>query len=52
MKVEFYVGMNLVKCKQTTTLEVDDDTSDDEISEMLNDWMWNHIDIGWEKIEG
>ena len=46
-----WASLNLVGCEIDDVIEVDDDTTDDEINDMQQDWLSNHTDGGWEEIE-
>lgn len=32
-------------------LECEDNTSEAELDEMLHDWMIDHVECGWERVE-
>ncbi len=51
MKVEFYVQMNIVGTTRTEIIEVDDNTSEETLDEILVEWINNHIDCGWKRID-
>ena len=46
-KIQVYLQVGLAGCDRNETLEVDEDLSDDEISEIVQDWAYNYIDYGW-----
>lgn len=57
MIVKAYVRMGLVGCKITDEIEIDDEDleglSEDErenlIGEYVQDWIWNHVEYGWDE---
>jgi hypothetical protein len=50
--IEITVSLGLVGCKRTTTIEVDEDATEDEIEELARDamldglieWSWRPVD--------
>jgi hypothetical protein len=50
MKVKFSVGMNIVKCNESEIVEVNDDSTDSQIDEMLNEWVFERVWCDWTKV--
>lgn len=51
MLVEFYVSTNYVRCAYKEIVEFEDNATDEEIDETFNDWVNEHCDRGWCKVE-
>ena len=51
MKVKFFYSGGFAGWKDEEIIEVDDDTTDKELNEMLQDWLGNYIESAWYKIE-
>ena len=49
MKVEFYLGLNLVGCEKREVVELDDDLTDEEIDEEWEYWRDQKLEGGWNK---
>ncbi len=49
MRIKVWVALNLVGCERRGEIEVEDDFSEEEIEEAARDWMYEHIEWGWEK---
>lgn len=47
IKVTFTYGSGM--CKDYDLIEVDEDVSDDELDEMLGQWLWEQTDAHWIK---
>ncbi len=50
MQVLFELSIGFAKCTKTATMEVEDDTTDEQIDEMLRDWVNDTVDAGWSKL--
>jgi hypothetical protein len=48
-KFVFKLKIGLVGCEQKTTVEFEDDVTEEELEEYWKEWIWNHIDGGWEE---
>ena len=48
-KIKFYFKSGMSKTEDT--IEVEDDTTDSEIDEMLSDWLWGNSDANWHELE-
>lgn len=50
MKINWHVHNGLEGCTIRRTLELDsDDYTDNEIDQLVEEEMWNHIEWGWSK---
>lgn len=45
--INWVVENGLVGCRQTGTIEVEDDASDEEINEMVREEVFNVIEWSW-----
>ena len=52
MIIRAHVEMNLVGCRKEDEIEVPDDVDEDEIEEIVKDWLWDQVSFGWEKANG
>ena len=50
-KVKFYLGTGFVCSAHEEIMEFDDDTTDEEISEIFHDWYEEKLDASWWDIE-
>ena len=46
-KVKFYLGTGFACSAHEEVMEFDDDTTDEEISEILHDWYEGKLDASW-----
>lgn len=46
-KVKFCVSIGLVGCKRELIVEVDDDASDEELSQMVVEWALSNVLETW-----
>lgn len=51
MQIRVYVQLGLVGCKRETTIEVEDDSSPEDIEEQARDAMLELIEWGWAREE-
>lgn len=51
-KVKFYLGTGFASAAHEEVMEFDDDTTDEEISEIFHDWYEGKLDASWWDIEG
>jgi hypothetical protein len=51
MKVKWKITTGYPGADHSGEWDVEDDTTDEEIDEMLQDELINHIDIWWERVE-
>jgi hypothetical protein len=51
MKVEFELSICGVRGSYTETVELDDDTTDEQIEEMLQKWVNAWVDSCWKKYD-
>jgi hypothetical protein len=53
MKVILYADCNFVGCRQEEEVEVPDDTSDEELRDIAEQFMWDNIspESWFEKVE-
>ena len=49
--IEVTVSIGLVGCKRSSTIEVEDDMTDDEIEEEAREAMFNLIEWGWSWVD-
>lgn len=49
MKVRVWVSMNLVGCVRCDEIEVDDNATEEEVEESVRDWMFEHIEWGYDR---
>lgn len=45
--IEIHVSIGLVGCRRTTTIEVEDDATDDEIEEVARESMFELVEWSW-----
>lgn len=50
-KIKFYVEAGYCGANYSEVIEVDDNTTDDELNSMAFDYMQNYIGYGWEELE-
>lgn len=50
MNIKFELKIGIHNCKRELVLNVDDDTTDEELDEMLQNWINDIIDAGWSKL--
>lgn len=46
-QITVYLDIGLVGCKREKTIEIEDDTPDDEIEEIAQETMFNMMEWGW-----
>jgi hypothetical protein len=51
MKIEFYFSNGYSNSARIEVFEYPDDITDDEIDEAFSDWVNNHSDMGWRKLD-
>jgi hypothetical protein len=50
-KIEIKVSTNVVGSERKKIIEVDDDSTENQIEEIANETMWEMIDFSWRIIE-
>lgn len=50
-KIRMYLGTGFANCAHEEVVEVDDDTTDEELDEYLHDWAGNYLDLNWSEEE-
>lgn len=51
-KIEIWVATNKVGSRSSNIIEVEDDLTEDEITEMAFDEIWNMLEWDWQEIDG
>jgi hypothetical protein len=51
MKIKWLMNNGLCGCDQSGEIEVDDDTSDDDIEAAVKEDMWNVVSLNWERVQ-
>lgn len=46
-KVKFYLGTGFANVAHEEIMEFEDDTTDEEISEIFHDWYEGYLDASW-----
>lgn len=50
-KIKVYVNTGFVNAKHEETFEVEDDTTDEELDEMVEDFLNNCIEYGYYEVD-
>lgn len=50
-KIKLYIETGYCGANYSEVVEVDDDTTDDELNRAAFDYMQDYIDYGWEELE-
>jgi hypothetical protein len=50
-KIEAYLSVGLVGCKRNEIFEVEDDATDEEIEEIIKEWVYELVEWGWQTVE-
>ena len=51
LKVKIWSKFGLVGCEREEVIEVDDNATDEEIEQEWQEWAYQYMDGGWEKIK-
>lgn len=51
MKVEFYLGIGYPSANHRTVVNLPDDYTDEDITQSLEDWVGNYLDMGYNILE-
>lgn len=52
MKVKFTVQTSMIGSRVSDTLELDDDTTEEDLEEYFKDWVWQNIDANYSVVDG
>lgn len=48
-KIKLSFRTSKIDSKEEETIEVSDDTTDEELDAILSDWLWERSDAHWEE---
>lgn len=51
-KAKFTLSIGYPTARHEEVVEIDDDTTDEQLQKDWEQWMWNYIDGGPERLEG
>jgi hypothetical protein len=50
-KIKWWVEMDLVGCEYSGEIEVGADDTDEQIEEVVRDYVFNHVSWGWSNLD-